>query len=1688
MPEIYAPTPEDQQLFEDGQAMFDSYQAEPEPVESTDSAASLLADEDDESVGGTDSAAALLADDPVPASNDDLGVSKESITFAPSEVKGKGIIDGAKAIAGKIMDRAEELTVGQYKRGKQNERVGLLYNKFLQTGDETFKQEALKLEQSMTEQPEMDSIPSKIVGYTAEQLPQFPGRAKRAVEEALDEDAGSQLELGDRVGRAMLGGFDPALRVAKAFLYDYNAEVMTGHAYAELDKIVDPENGKGIDEEIKQRFAKGIGAVSAVVENASLLPLGRLVPGGSKVLGTAVTNGISAMLRSGALRGIAVKGAQVVGAEVAEEWTQQTAQWIGNEIAKHTMNELRGTNMPAEDITYLGKRLKDSFLPTIYASIGLAGSSTMMGMSVEGAAQLAGKKVLQAEAAYNMRLHAKQVDEDLTAANAELTDLRTSITESDEDMAYEDAIEDDLSVETASEDIVASEDIDVLQQRIDDLFVPRAEDTGYSLAEHRAVENALKEARLQRSANVREAEQLEMTGRADNAKVVDLPTINAQLDTRINELSERAQGMRESQRRAAQRAIVSGQWDSHEEARTRAGKPMGVSKQDFKQARDENAKGFQELRKTRQELNELRSQEKALEGSRESGKRRSPAQKALREKVKGLRSEMRAERLRLMDEKNNLDMMEGKVGSEVGKRLGDLRTDLKEAGTLGEKSFDASLPGLEREEILSFRNAIYRAWRNAKAAVTAGDREGYARGKEVIRALIAKQRVKQKVFRIQKQMVQGIKKMIRAGAKKTGRVDADTNALFAALRPLLTGKEITNIEEIVALADAGDFQAQISLRVLEMRERAKNRDFSFLKQLHDEIRAVYLGGKEARQVELDTFRTQVNQSIEKITQEIRGPFDIRSRQSGAGMYIDNIKNFFSFFGVDFLYALQDTLAAIVQDSGTHFFDTEAFNVIDTQDAENLRDELQRVYTEEMVSIYAQAYGLKPIPGFGIESVVAARMNAEAISEREALTDEGVVKKIPPVKAGFVRFYHGGGGWTNGVVDGSPRWVTPDLTYAQGYAGKSTGEVYYVDLPEGHPSLVKAFDDTGTTQKAPYVAFELGDENAKNFKKYEDSVGKGEPFKSTDERNPDKFSFNISELRKLYMLIKNDRTRDHFIENQGFTDEVLDAVVRKVEGSPVDLAIVNGQFAIMETLYAKINKVYRKLNNYDLPKQEFYTHITREYTNPDDLNARTLADVMLGADFSHASTSTMSALQRRTASKLPIKIVPDVLDTMDYMRQMAHYIAFAEKSRLWNSVFRSQEFTKELREKYGDKFGQHLQSKLNRYIDDTIRGRAADNRFVWKRMETAMHYIVKLTLAAKAKIGLGQITSLILYLDQMETKEFIVGLNEFMQNPRAAADFLDANSTFFKNRSWRTDQTLIKQFGDLQYGKNKKVETAKFWLSETGDKLMTNVMIGDKVATYMGGYAMARALSKRMSLKAAIRKAETYTKLSQQSSTMSVQSSLQSGGTFERMAAMYSSQQFGMLRLQIRSLRDMFNAKGRYVREKARLKKGAAGATPETVARYRDQYYSQAKKTAKTQAIFQVASPMLFAWVTAGFDWDWPEQLAGLMGALNAIPVVGEVTEALVRMSLGLNKYGSEMVVTQFMNDIVKAGKDLVLDQDKVVQDTAVLLQLVSMGVPLKTIVGIMQGISDVTLEEKIHSGMLRTMGYSEKTAEKAANE
>ena len=102
--------------------------------------------------------------------------------------------------------------------------------------------------------------------------------------------------------------------------------------------------------------------------------------------------------------------------------------------------------------------------------------------------------------------------------------------------------------------------------------------------------------------------------------------------------------------------------------------------------------------------------------------------------------------------------------------------------------------------------------------------------------------------------------------------------------------------------------------------------------------------------------------------------------------------------------------------------------------------------------------------------------------REYLEIKGITVKTPvPAIAetpepNMVRFYHGG------IPGEGPRWVSPDYEYARGYAAKTPGAiVQYIDVPQDSPMLTKAFDDTGTTQKAPYVSFEATAEMMKGAK-------------------------------------------------------------------------------------------------------------------------------------------------------------------------------------------------------------------------------------------------------------------------------------------------------------------------------------------------------------------------------------------------------------------------------------------------------------------------------------------------------------------------------------------------------------------------------------------------------------------------------
>lgn len=94
-----------------------------------------------------------------------------------------------------------------------------------------------------------------------------------------------------------------------------------------------------------------------------------------------------------------------------------------------------------------------------------------------------------------------------------------------------------------------------------------------------------------------------------------------------------------------------------------------------------------------------------------------------------------------------------------------------------------------------------------------------------------------------------------------------------------------------------------------------------------------------------------------------------------------------------------------------------------------------------------------------------------------MTNEEVETLLPPIKNGYVRFYHGG------IPGEGSRDLTPNFEYAKGYANKSGqyGKIQYVDISENDPLLKPVMDVSGTNMKPIYAHFTAPENIMKNAK-------------------------------------------------------------------------------------------------------------------------------------------------------------------------------------------------------------------------------------------------------------------------------------------------------------------------------------------------------------------------------------------------------------------------------------------------------------------------------------------------------------------------------------------------------------------------------------------------------------------------------
>lgn len=184
----------------------------------------------------------------------------------------------------------------------------------------------------------------------------------------------------------------------------------------------------------------------------------------------------------------------------------------------------------------------------------------------------------------------------------------------------------------------------------------------------------------------------------------------------------------------------------------------------------------------------------------------------------------------------------------------------------------------------------------------------------------------------------------------------------------------------------------------------------------------------------------------------------------------------------------------------------------------------------------------PPPRAAWERPVEPAPRFETVVPPKAGSEAPAAPPVPDPAPGFTRMYHGGV-----APDGGPRWVTPSLADAEGWAARSKDMgVYYVDVPNAHPAMrdmsgFTAAEHEWAGSKPTYGRTELPADLAKDLKPYRPGEAAGEPSSivgpDTEVRIVDSAARNREGLDALQRGEKVDiRITDSALQPRDFTIE------------------------------------------------------------------------------------------------------------------------------------------------------------------------------------------------------------------------------------------------------------------------------------------------------------------------------------------------------------------------------------------------------------------------------------------------------------------------------------------------------------------------------------------------------------------------
>lgn len=148
-------------------------------------------------------------------------------------------------------------------------------------------------------------------------------------------------------------------------------------------------------------------------------------------------------------------------------------------------------------------------------------------------------------------------------------------------------------------------------------------------------------------------------------------------------------------------------------------------------------------------------------------------------------------------------------------------------------------------------------------------------------------------------------------------------------------------------------------------------------------------------------------------------------------------------------------------------------------------------------------------------------------------------------------------------------------------------------------------------------------------------------------------------------------------------------------SQEDIAFAKKQLAVYQELYEDINEVYASIYRIDLPQNPFYSPIARSV----DENT---SEISFFSPSFRLRSVTARGLKSRVETTAPLKDIHDMQIFQLHLKEMAHFIAFAEKMQVFNGVFKDRALRDDIQKVHGKEFLRVIDAYLELFVNNGRR--------------------------------------------------------------------------------------------------------------------------------------------------------------------------------------------------------------------------------------------------------------------------------------------------------------------------------------------------------------------------------------------------